>query len=293
MRAFIPILISILIALGGSYFLYNWLNQQRAPEKTVAVKETRAVSVAVTKVDLPWGTKIDPETLTTKPYFEESLPDGHFTDPQELAGRILVTPLVAGEPVLEARLAPTTLSQGGIPAVLKAGTRAISVQGNKVLGIAGFIRPGNRVDVLLTLTHPDTGEEFTKTILENMLVLASGAQMVKNKEGNTSPVDVYTLEVTPDQGERLTLAASEGRLQFALRGAVDDEVVVTRGVTVPEVLAGSSLAQVQGRMEPPAVVKTPRPAGPKTIRYAAPKKEKKATIEVIKGLSLSKTEVPL
>ncbi|MDZ7666370.1 MAG: Flp pilus assembly protein CpaB [Desulfotignum sp.] len=187
MRAFIPILISILIALGGSYFLYNWLNKQRTPEKTVAVKETRAVSVVVTKVDLAWGTKIDPETLTTKPYFEESLPDGHFTDPQDLAGRILVTPLVAGEPVLESRLAPTTLSQGGIPAVLKPGTRAISVPGNKVLGVAGFIRPGNRVDVLLTLNHPDTNEEFTKTILENMLVLAAGTQMVESERRQDVP----------------------------------------------------------------------------------------------------------
>ncbi|MFO7820750.1 MAG: Flp pilus assembly protein CpaB, partial [Lentisphaeria bacterium] len=99
--------------------------------------------------------------METKPYFEESVPDGHFTDPQDLIGRIVVTPLVAGEPVLESRLAPTTLTQGGIPAVLKPGTRAISVQGNKIQGIAGFIRPGNRVDVLLTLTHPDTEEEFT------------------------------------------------------------------------------------------------------------------------------------
>ncbi|MDZ7666371.1 MAG: hypothetical protein U5K27_13795 [Desulfotignum sp.] len=106
-------------------------------------------------------------------------------------------------------------------------------------------------------------------------------------------MDVYTLEVTPDQGEKITLATNEGRLQFALRGAVDDEVVLTRGVTVPEVLAASSLAQIQGRMEPPAVAKTPRPAAPKTVRYAAPKKQEKATIEVIKGLSLSKTEVPL
>ncbi len=218
MRAFVPILLSILIALGGSYFLYNWLNKQRASDKPVAVKETRAVQVVVANVDLPWGTKINAETLTTKPYFEESLPNGYHSNPADLAGRILVTPVVAGEPVLESRLAPTTLKQGGIPAVLKPGTRAISVQGNKVIGIAGFIKPGNRVDVLLTIRKPGTEEEFTKTILDNMLVLATGTQIVESSDGKQSPVDVYTLEVTPDQGERLTLAANEGRLQFACAG---------------------------------------------------------------------------
>ena len=293
MRAFIPILLSILVALGGSYFLYNWLNKQRAPEKMVAVKETRAVPVVVTLVDLPWGTKLAAEALATRPYFEESLPGGHYSDPTQLVGRILVTPLAAGEPVLESRLAPTTLAQGGLPAVLKPGTRAIAVQGNKIQGLAGLIRPGNRVDVLLTIKKPDTDQEFTKTVLDNMLVLATGTQLVQSSDGTPSPVDVYTLEVTPDQGERLTLAANEGRLQFALRGAVDDAVVLTSGVTVPEVLAAASLAQIQGMKQPPAVAEAPKPAAPQPVRRAAPKKEEKATIEVIKGLSLSKSEVPL
>jgi pilus assembly protein CpaB len=294
MRALIPVLLSILIALGGSYFLYNWLNKQRGAQKVVTVQETRAVPVVVTNVDLPWGTKIpsDTEALSTKPYFEESLPKGHYSDPEKLFGRIVTTPMVAGEPVLESRLAPTTLTQGGIPAILKPGTRAISVQGNKVLGVAGFIRPGNRVDVLLTVQNPDTEEEFTKTILENMLVLASGTQMVEGSDGKTSPVDVYTLEVTPDQGERLTLAASEGRLQFALRGAVDDEVVLTRGVTLPEVLKTLSVQEslAQTKTQKPA---PPKPAATRVIRYPKPKEKEKATIEVIKGLSLSSKEVPI
>lgn len=288
MRALIPVLLSILIALGGSYFLYNWLNKQRASDQPVTVKETRAVPVVVTTADLAWGTKLVAEGLATKPYFEESLPDGYYSDPQELVGRILVTPLVAGEPVLESRLAPQTLSQGGIPAVLKPGTRAVAVQGNKVLGVAGFIHPGNRVDVLLTVNNPDIGEEFTKTIMENMLVLASGTQLVKNSDGSTSPVDVYTLEVTPDQGERLTLAANEGRLQFALRGAVDDEMVLTKGVTLPEILKSPILAETAVATKAPA-----KPAARRVVRYPAPKKQEKATVEVIKGLSMSKQEVPL
>ena len=83
MKDFIPVLLSILIALGGSYFLYEWLKKQRAPEKVVAVRETKAVSVVVSKVDLPWGTKINPETLITRPYFEESLPTGYFSNPAD------------------------------------------------------------------------------------------------------------------------------------------------------------------------------------------------------------------
>jgi Flp pilus assembly protein CpaB len=88
-------------------------------------------------------------------------------------------------------------------------------------------------------------------------------------------VDVYTLEVTPDQGERLTLAANEGRLQFALRGAADDAVVLTSGVTVPEVLAAASLAQIQGLKQPPAVAEAPKPAAAPTCQTRSTQKRRK------------------
>ncbi|MDY0164710.1 Flp pilus assembly protein CpaB [Desulfobotulus sp.] len=281
MRAFIPVLLSILIALGGSYLLYDWLKKQQTPENVVISQDTRAVPVVTSKLDLVRGSEIDPMALETKPYFKESLPGGYFSDPAALTGRIVTSSMMAGEPILESRLADTTITRGGIPALLKPGSRAVSVQGNKVLGLAGHIKPDDRVDVLLTIQKPDTEKEFTKTILENMLVLASGTQIVKNADSKAAPVDVYTLEVTPDQGERLTLAANEGRLQFALRGAVDHEIVPTKGVTMVDVLEFSSPTESNPKLR--TVVRT-RPA---------PKKVKKTTIETIKGLTLTQKDVPL
>jgi pilus assembly protein CpaB len=117
------------------------------------------------------------------------------------------------------------------------GKRAISVKGDKVLGISGFIKPGNRVDVLVTVTHGKIKGEITKIVLENVHVLATGKEIQENEKGEPSPVDVYTVEVTPEEGEKLTLAASKGKLQFALRNVTDTEIVLTKGATINKTLA--------------------------------------------------------
>lgn len=295
LKAFIPILLSILIALGGSYFLYNWVKGKTAPKGTVVVKESNAVPVVVAKVPIQWGIRITPEMVTTAPYLENSLPKGHYSKVSEVVNRVVTSPLVEGDPVLERRLAPTTMETGGMSAILKPGYRAISVKGNNVMGVAGFIGPGNRIDVLITIVDPSKEQDITKIVLENLYVLASGRQIQENSKGEPSPVDVYTLEVTPEQGERLTLAANSGKLQFALRGAIDSDVVLTKGITVPELLASYVLT---GRTTEPVVV---QPVSGKTMtkskgvrkRYTPPREKTKITVEMIKGLTLSKKEMKI
>lgn len=293
LRTFVPILLSILIALAGSYYLYQWVKQKTMPDKIVTVKESKAIPVVVAKAGIPWGVKLNPEMLTTTPYLEESLPIGSFSNPGDIVDRIVVSPIREGEPVLEYRLAPTSMKTGGVAAILDSGKRAISVKGNNVLGIAGFINPGNRVDVLVTIADPDKGMDITKIVLENLLVLASGRQIQENSKGEAAPVDVYTLEVTPEQGERLTLAANKGRLQFALRGATDSDIVLTKGVTVPEML--KSLIIVEDKPGKPAVstVSASTKRNYRKIRYRTPKKSKTATIEIIKGLNLTRKKITL
>jgi pilus assembly protein CpaB len=132
-------------------------------------------------------------------------------------------------------LAPASIDTGGVSAIVTPGKRALAVKGDKVIGISGFINPGNRVDVLVTMTEKK--REVTKIVLENVPVLATGTQMTVNDKGEPAPVDVYTLEVTPVEGEKLTLAATKGRLQFALRNITDTETVLTRGATVSKTLA--------------------------------------------------------
>jgi pilus assembly protein CpaB len=229
-----PIIGAIVIALLGSAFTYRWIKSQTAPEQMVKV-EADAVPVAIAVIDMPWGTQLKSDQVKLTPFLEESVPSGYFTDASLLEGRVLITPLKKGEPILESRLAPTSVTTGGISAVLQIGKRALAVKGDKVIGLSGLIRPGNRVDVLVTLTDPRKKIEVTKVVLENILVLATGHEIQKSDKGE-SPVDVFTLEVTPGEGERLALASNQGKLQFALRSPIDTETVITSGATIPNTL---------------------------------------------------------
>jgi len=104
------------------------------------------------------------------------------------------------------------------------------------MGISGFIRPGNRVDVLVTMEDPKTKKKTTKLVMNNVLILATGSQIEKSFNGKPAPVDVYTLEVTPEEAEKLALVGSQGNLQFALRNIKDTEKVYTAGTNVSEAL---------------------------------------------------------
>jgi pilus assembly protein CpaB len=238
-KAFIPTLLALVIASGGSLFLYKWLQSRTAPKETVKVA-SEAVPVVVTAADLPVGTKLKREMLRTSPYFKESLPAGYRSDPAAIEGRVTVLPLTQNEPVLEVQLAPESVTTGGVSAALKPGKRAIAVKGDKVIGISGFIQPGNRVDVFVVLTEPKTKTEVSKLVLENIPVLATGTEIQNNADGKPAPVDVYTLEVDPEQGEKLALAAAHGKLQFGLRNVIDTEPVLTEGATIPKTLASLS-----------------------------------------------------
>ena len=273
MKAVVPIVISLVIAIAGSFFIYQWIQTQTAPTETVRM-EADAVPVLVAKSDIGWGTKLNAEMVTTAPYFKEALPPNYLTKLEDVAGRIVITPIRSGEPVLKHRLAPQDIQTGGISAILKDGHRAIAVKGDKVIGISGFIKPGDKVDVLVSVKNTDNDTEITKIVLQNILVLATGTQVEEGADRKPYEVDVYTLEVTPDQSERLTLAATEGKIQLALRGLIDSEEVQTTGATV-----SSTLALSNPRPQPEKTGGTPRPA-----RRWAPKKH---TVEIIKGTTVS------
>lgn len=273
-KALIPVALALIISVAGSGLLYKWLKSQTAPRETVKV-ESEAVPVAVAAADLPWGTKIKSEMIKTIPFLKESLPAGYVENAATLHGRVLIAPLKTNEPVTEHRLAPTSVTVGGVSAVIKPGKRAIAVKGDKVIGISGFILPGNRVDVLVTMTDPRTESEVTKLVLENVPVLATGTQLQENGKDEPAPVDVYTLEVAPEEGEKLALAAARGKLQFALRNITDGETVRTRGATISQTLA--SLSQTSSK-----------PVSEKRRRWAP---RQSVTVEVIKGNEVSQKKM--
>jgi pilus assembly protein CpaB len=234
------------------------------------------VPIAVAAVDLQWGTQLKPEMIKTTPFLKESLPEGHFTRIADLNNRIVISTLKKGEPVVEHRLAPNSIKTGGVSAVLKSGKRAVAVKGDKIIGISGFINPGNRVDVLVTLEDPKTKLDKTKVVLENIPVLATGTQIQRNEKGEPAPVDVYTLEVTLEDAEKLSLAASQGKLQFALRNITDAEPVLTKGTTISQTLASL----------------TRREAKHKATRKWQPRSNS-VTVEIIKGNDLKKKKMSL
>lgn len=271
-KAIMPIVLSLAIAITGSVYLYQWINHQAAPKEIIKVK-AEATPVMVAAMDLPWGTQIASEMIKSRSFLRESLPSGYFPTSEGLVGRILIANLKQGDPLVEHRLAPVDVRTGGVSAVLPAGKRAVAVKGDKVIGISGFINPGNRVDVLVTMQDPATKKEKTKIVLENIPVLATGTQIEHNSKGDPAPVDVYTLEVTPVESEKLALASAKGKLQFALRNIIDAEKVRTSGATITRTL--NSLTGPTPSQKP---------------KYVRPTR---TNVEVIKGTSISKQRVRL
>ncbi len=273
-RALIPVTLALLISLIVSLFLYKRLT---APAKTNETMRIEHETVAVAAEDLLLGAIIQPEMIKPAGYLKENLPPGFISDPESLAGRVVISSIRKNEPIVEYRLAPKDVTVGGVSAIIKSGSRAIAVKGDKVIGISGFIRPGNRLDVLVTVTDPGREMEVTKTVLENILVLATGTLIQKSEKGN-NPVDVYTLEVTPEDGEKLALAAAAGRLQFALRNLADTQNVMTKGVTIPQLL--SSFRRPEPKPATASVKQVVRQPA-KSIKRRA--RRSRPTMEIIKG----------
>ncbi len=137
-----------------------------------------------------------------------------------MLGHGVIVPISKGEFILPNRLAGEHAGSG-LPSLIPPGMRAVSVRVNEVVSVAGFVTPGTRVDVLLTGTPGAGGDEQTTTVLQNVLVLASGHTLERTATGEAQNTAVITLEVSPDDAQRLTLASSQGHIQLALRNPLD------------------------------------------------------------------------
>jgi pilus assembly protein CpaB len=277
-RPFLLLAAAVVVALISTLLIYNYI-QKRATVKS-ATAETQTVAVAV--VDLNWGTVIRKEMIKTEPYLKSSLPVGYFPDATSLEGRVLLSPIKAKEPILESRLAPTTMKAGGVAAVVSPKKRAVGVRVDRVIGVAGFIHPGNRVDVLVTITSQEIKEPVTKIVLENILVLAAGPEVEQKGKGEKpAQVDVITLEVTPEDAEKLAMSVTQGKIQLALRSFVDNEDVLTKGITIPALLASYSGGS-------PVKSAKPGPRKPTQAKKPGSEKQEGYTVELIKAGKVNK-----
>ncbi|MDP2847418.1 MAG: Flp pilus assembly protein CpaB [Humidesulfovibrio sp.] len=226
--------LALVLALSAGILVYQWLRTAASPGQA-QVQQTAQLVVAARNI--PAGTRLEPAMLRTVDYPASLLPEQRYASAQELAGRMLATGVSANEPITPSRLTGEA-GAGGISAVITPGKRAMAVRGNKVMGLAGFIRPGNMVDVLVTLALDENSKRnTTKVVLENIPVLATGTQMTTDKEESPSQVDIYTLELTPEESEKLALASTQGTLHFALRNASDTEIVLTDGADAKSAMA--------------------------------------------------------
>ncbi len=238
------IFIVLVLALGAGGVLafgtYNYM--QRAPTRTVTMP-TRPVVVAAADLDL--GTELTGDDIRLIDWPANAIPKNAISDPNEVIGRGLVLPVIQNEPILPMKLA--SKGEGaGLPPVIPKGLRAMSVRVNEVIGVAGYVLPGTRVDVVATVNPTERAAEMTsKVILSNVEVLAAGTKIDRETDrSKPMPVSVVTLLVTPDEAERLTLASIDGKIQLALRNPLDTATPDTRGVR-PAMLLG--LAQVTHR----------------------------------------------
>jgi pilus assembly protein CpaB len=280
---------AVFLALLVSVFTYGWLQKKtNIQAKTVEVQQ-----VVTAARDVAWGTVLNGDMLKTAPFLRKSLPPGCFTEISAIQGRTVLYPVKAGEPVFESKLAPTTLKTGGVGAIISPQKRAMAVKVDKVIGVSGFVHPGNRVDVLVTL--PKRGEQdgvtlpVTKTVLENLLVLATGVELEKGgKQEKAVQVDVITVEVTPEEAERLALAVTEGKIQMALRNVLDAQDVATRGSTIQTLLASYGGSPKGGGKKGKTPVAGRKADGDRKPKAAAESEKKPAfTVELIKGSAIT------
>ena len=291
-KPFILLGTAVVVALVTSVLIYSWLQRKAKAEKP----EMQTQSVAVAAADLSWGTILTKDMIKVTPFLKTSLPEGYYSDPVSLVGRVLTSPVKANEPIFETKLAPTSVKTGGVAAVITPKKRAVAIRVDKTIGVSGFIHPGNRVDILVTLSTGKTPVPLTKTVLENILVLAAGPETeAKGKGEKPSDVDVITIEVTPEEAEKVALAASEGRLQLALRNFSDTEDVITKGTTIPTLLASYSQGPVKeakanvARVAPKRVAQTEKPAPPPAMEKP-PAKPPVFVVQMIKGTQVSEVK---
>lgn len=253
------LLLAFLVATVCSYFVYRVAaKQMRNPAKPPTSK------VLVAAHDLQIGTVIKDADLTNGEWVGTP-PKGTLAAKDAVVGRGVVSAVYQGEPILDERLAPAG-SGGGLAATIKPGMRACAVRVDEVVGVAGFVTPGMRVDVLISGTAPGTTATDgprVKTLLQNIEVLSAGSNIQKDNEGKPVQVPVVNLLVTPEQAEVLSLASSQTRIQLVLRNPLDTETAKTTGTAVANLFSGQATPQpkpVVARKAAPAAAPPAKPA---------------------------------
>jgi len=276
--------VAFLVAIGVAAFTYQWLNNRLKP-----VEDTTQIVVAALPVSL--GAKLTEADVRLASWPKASIIDGSFHSVSEVIGRGVLVPMIPNEPILSSKLAAEG-SGAGLMSTIPDGMRAVGVKVNDVIGVAGFVVPGSRVDVILSGSPTGGNIEMAKVILESIQVLSAGQNVTSDDNGRPMNVQVVTLLVTPEQSEALALAAVDGRLQLALRNPLDLEEKKPNAIRKEHLFSGGSVAPTPPAATPkpvarvtPRKVETPPPAPPPVAQTAPapPRVPEKKQVQVIQG----------
>lgn len=247
--AILALLVAIVSGLFAVFLANRWLAKQTPSQETVVIQEKTGMATAKVVIaarDLEVGSPLNPSSLSLAEWPRTSVPRGALEDLDAIAGRIAVTRLRAGQPVLASDLAPPG-SGPGLVAAITPGKRAMAIRVDEVIGVGGFILPNTFVDVI-AIEEKSPSEPKARTLLERIEVLAI-AQETYNEEGKPKIVKTVTLQLAPEQAETLALHTSKSSVQLVLRNPLDEP-----GPQPPPQIAkaeGRSLPVLQPRIRMP------------------------------------------
>ena len=273
-RMFLLAAVAFLVAIGVAAFTYRALSSRLKP-----VDDTMQIVVAALPVSV--GAKLTAADLRLTSWPRAVPIQGSFSQIDDILGRGVIVSMVPNEPVLDTKLAPFG-SGAGLMSTIPDGMRAVSVKVNDVIGVAGFVVPGSRVDLILSgsPTNPGTAE-MAKVILENIQVLAAGQNVANDDNGKPLSVQVVTLLVTPEESETLALATIDGRIQLALRNPLDLAQTNPPAVRREHLFSGGTPPPAPPKPVVARVAAPRRPVAPPPVVEAAPPKPVPAPVPVV------------
>jgi pilus assembly protein CpaB len=220
--------VSLVFALVVSSVFYQMTSRANGPKKQ-EVGDLRDLVVAAKPLPVGQNLKADDVKVVKVP--STAFPKGAFSKPEDVLDRPVISNILAEEAIVDGRLAQRG-SGAGLAPVIPVGLRAVTVRVNDVVGVAGFVLPGMRVDVLITGDPPGTSQRITRTVLQNIIVLSAGTTIQTDSTGKPVNAPNVTLLVSPQQAELLTLAGNAGRIQLVLRNGGDQGLEKTEGTTL-------------------------------------------------------------
>ena len=278
-RRFLTVLgVSLLFALVVSSIFYQMTNRGSG---TVKKAPSNMMDLVVAARPLSVGMSVKPPDVKVIKVADNAFPKGAFSKVEEVIDRPVISNILLEEPILDGRLAARGSGIGLAP-VIPVGMRAVTVAVNDVVGVAGFVLPGMRVDVLVTGTPPEGRDRMTTTVLQNILVLSAGTTMQPDAKGGAISAANVTLLVTPEQAETIILAGAEGRIQLVLRNGSDQTIAKTPGRQVVELFGGRRTPVAPREPRPRPRVEAPPPA-PVAVQLPPPPPPPPDEVVVIRG----------